>query len=289
MKLVNSSVQLLEQGAGIEGIYKQIELAGRTAYKSESKITESSAKEFVDRMIKSKHNACLEHGTVYLMCPDGWRDYWANPYSRTTFKDGMLYVTTNLRVLVENQWLDDLQYLCEPTEYHAKRITCKFITSRDISHQIVRHRSMSFLQESQRFCNYTKDKFNDEITYVIPTHLSELSEGNYTYWNGDWVDMDKMKIQIPDDEEGAISIWLWDINNAAHTYALLCNKGWKPQQARSVLPNATKTELVMTGFEDDLGHFFELRCAPDAQPEVQKLATELKNLIYKEDGPEQKD
>lgn len=182
MKLIESKVEVIEQQPGLEGVYKQIELAGRTCYKSEDKITEDSAKAFVDRMIKSKHGAMLEHGTVYL---DIHRDnrlyetfktkYSMNRYSKLIegifypTSGNHLYITTNLRVLVENNWLDDLEYICEPTEYHEKRITVRFTCDRGVSHEIVRHRVMSFAQESTRYCNYTKDKFDNQITFIIPT------------------------------------------------------------------------------------------------------------------------
>ena len=165
MKLIKQSFEILDQQCGLEGIYKQIEISGRTCYKSEDKITEDSAKEFVDRMIKSGHGAMLEHGTVYLAipisewkCTDDYRDsYISNPYSNVNDSlvdwennEGTVYITTNLRVLVENGWLDDLQYICEPTEYHEKRITVKFTTDQGILREFTRHRVFSFAVESTR-------------------------------------------------------------------------------------------------------------------------------------------
>ena len=175
-------------------------MAGRTAYKSEDRITEGSAKKFVEALIKLKHGAVLEHGTVYLAIPDHEPDefgrldyssvcvgnYGANKYSKVKYKHytqepnetqkyycskiprTTTYVTTNLRVLVENGWMDDLQYLCEPTEYHEKRITVKFICSRSIAQEITRHRVFSFLMESQRYVSYNKEKFGNGITIIIP-------------------------------------------------------------------------------------------------------------------------
>ena len=162
MKLIESKAELVLQQEGLEGVYKQIEFCGRTCYKSEDKITEDSAKGFVERMIKSNHTAMLEQGTVYLKIPYNWlhrlthiglcSKYIENPYSRThemyEFLDTptphdptsvnmvpYLAVTTNLRVLVENDWLEDLKYICEPTQYHEKRYTMKFITDRGVSHK----------------------------------------------------------------------------------------------------------------------------------------------------------
>lgn len=288
MKLIESSVQIIEE----KDPYKMIELAGRTCYKSEDKITEDSAKEFVDRMIKLGHGAMLEHGTIYLTI-DGedpnLSKIQSNPHTKVNLvpyevlTEGnytisyKAHITTNLRVLIENNLKELLQYQVEPTEHHEKRITAKFICDRGVSHEFVRHRVFSFAQESQRYCNYNKDKFNNELTFIKPTWL-DIPTGDYTYWDGDWCDIDNMKIQLPSDN-GVADNFLWCLNNAGMQYRLLINKGLKPQEARGVLPNATKTELVMTGFESDWEHFFELRCSGAAHPDAKKLANELKSLM----------
>lgn len=290
MKLIESSVQIIEE----KDHYKMIELAGRTCYKSEDKITENSAKEFVDRMIKLGHGAMLEHGTIYLTI-DGedpnLSKIQSNPHTKVNLVPYEVltesnytisykaYITTNLRVLVENNLKELLCYQVEPTEYHEKRITAKFICDRGVSHEFVRHRVFSFAQESQRYCNYNKDKFNNELTFIKPTWL-DIPTGDYTYWDGDWCDIDNMKIQLPSDN-GIADNFLWCLNNAGMQYRLLINKGLKPQEARAILPNATKTELVMTGFESDWEHFFELRCSGAAHPDAKKLADELYKLIHK--------
>lgn len=295
MKLINSSVTIKEQESGINGIYKQIEWAGRHCYKSLDKITEDSAKEFVDRMIKLGHGAMLEHGTVYLKLSQHFANivmgasdyiyehYLDNKYSKVNVVEEMgdktYYVTTNMRVLVENGWQNDLQYQVEPTEHHEKRITAKFICDRGVSHEFVRHRVFGFAQESQRYCNYNKNKFGNEITFIKPTWL-DIPTGDYTYWDGDWCDLDKMKIQLPSDN-GIADNFLWCLKNAETQYQLLINRGLKPQEARGILPNATKTELVMTGFESDWEHFFSLRCSSKAHPDAKKLADELKEMLNK--------
>lgn len=142
MRLIKPSFEIWEQEPGLEGVYKQIERAGRVCYKSEDKIAEGTAKAFVDRMIASGHGAMLEHGTVYLEIPDygasrlKFEKYMRNPYSTSISSDvDSSYITTNLRVLVENGWLNDLEYQCEPTEYHEKRITVKFVCDRGVSHK----------------------------------------------------------------------------------------------------------------------------------------------------------
>nr|DAJ67783.1 MAG TPA: Thymidylate synthase complementing protein [Crassvirales sp.] len=303
MKLCKPLFEIWEQSAGLEGVYKQIERVGRVCYKSEDKITEDSAKPFVDRMIKSGHGAMLEHGTVYLkvinkglsLCnyeKDHIEDkYINNPYSKVVFgkypkynsyeeklkATQEVYITTNYRVLVENGWLDDLQYICEPTEYHERRITVHFVCDRGVSHEFVRHRVMSFAQESTRYCNYSKDKFGNELTFIKPCWL-DIPTGQYIYWDGDWCDINKMKIQLPEGEHKDIDAFLWTLNNAETHYTLLINSGWKPQEARAVLPNSLKTELVVTGFTSDWNHFFDLRArgttgAP--HPQAKELAEPL--------------
>ena len=279
MKLIKPSFEIWEQPAGLEGVYKQIEKVGRVCYKSEDKITEDSAKPFVDRMIKSGHGAMLEHGTVYLKFETLTRaeKYLNNKYSEVRTCYGSFYVTTNLRVLVENGWLDDLQYICEPTEYHERRVTVHFVCDRGVSHEFVRHRVMSFAQESTRYCNYSKDKFGNELTFIIPCWL-DVPTGHYAYWDGDWCNIDKMKIQLPEGEHKDIDAFLRTLNNAETHYTLLINSGWKPQEARAVLPNSLKTELVVTGFTSDWNHFFDLRArgttgAP--HPQAKELAEPL--------------
>lgn len=303
MKLIESSVQIIEE----KDPYKMIELAGRTCYHSQDKITEDSAKEFVDRMIKLGHGAMLEHGTIYLMnlIFDGDIDdnnnltsehtfykYQNNKYSKVKIvsyscpNEDAVYVTTNLRVLVENDWLDDLRYQVDPTEHHEKRITAKFICDRGVSHEFVRHRVFSFAQESQRYCNYSKDKFNNECTFIIPSWLNDFPEciirdsiGGYMYPS------DYYRENLDGSFRGNVIFmthtkYLIDsLFRAEKSYNNLINSGWKPQQARAVLPNATKTELVMTGFESDWEGFFKLRCSGAAHPDARKLADKLRSLM----------
>ena len=285
MKLIESSVTIIPQDIGLEGIYKQCELAGRTAYKSEDRITEGSAKKFVESLMKLKHGAVLEHGTIYLKyesevvrgiqeCDVLFQKYKNNKFSvyntsKVTRRNETIaggYVTTNLRVLMENGWMDDLQYLCEPTEYHEKRITVKFICSRSIAQEITRHRVFSFLMESQRYVAYNKDKFGGEITYIIPDwvklRMNDLSQSDFD--------------QCADD---CVLTWLESLRNSEADYMYLIEEGLKAEEARSVLPNDCKTELVMTGFASDWEHFFDLRALDKtgkAHPDVKALACPLR-------------
>ena len=292
MRLCKPSFEIWEQPTGLEGVYKQIEKVGRVCYKSEDKITEDSAKPFVDRMIKSGHGAMLEHGTVYLTAEGKntqvLSKYQGNKYSKlyyNTYDDyesqvPIVYVTTNLRVLVENGWLDDLQYICEPTEFHEKRITVHFVCDRGVSQEFVRHRVMSFAQESTRYCNYSKDKFGNELTFIIPEWCPEIREDSNKGWDPCSM-YDKLYLQHLQSAEDTYFALLkqWDERVPDKRYKSgFRNNPWVPQQARAVLPNSLKTELVVTGFVSDWKHFFGLRAigttgAP--HPQAKELAEPL--------------
>ena len=294
MKLINQSYEIWNQPAGLEGVYKQIERVSRVCYKSEDKITEDSAKPFVDRMIKAGHGAMLEHGTVYLEfhvkdpSEVGEEEYHSqqselnklisryanNKYSiiKVNHYYDTVFITTNYRVLIENNWLKDLKYICEPTVFHEKRVTVHFICDRGVSHEFVRHRVMSFAQESTRYCNYSKDKFGNELTFIIPCWCSNRDEAHIVPDKYD-VDWNDKLIEDFDNEQGRLYIGLALAENA---YLDLLKIGWRPQQARVVLPNSLKTELVMTGFVSDWKHFFRLRCDSAAHPQARELAIPLR-------------
>ncbi len=183
-----------------------IELAGRTCYKSEDKITENSAKKFVDMITRRGHHSVIEHATA----------------------------------------------------------TVKIICDRGVTHEIVRHRLCSFSQESTRYCNY-----KGGVTYVLPFWCLDLGEGEYK------------------DNPGNLSVvsstWLNAMLNSEIYYQSLIKYGWSPQQARSVLPNSTKTEIVITANVREWRHIFTLRCHKASHPQMNEvmrpLHQEMKNLI----------
>lgn len=323
MKLIKPSVEIIPQASGLEGIYKQIEVAGRTCYKSEDRITEDSAKEFADRMTRSGHGAMLEHGTVYLKVtlerndafeslasekaeqyiertsePEMVTFYKNNPYSvvrEGVFKSKeVACITTNYRVLLENKRLSDLEFLCEPTKLHEKRVTVRFIADAGVMREFYRHRVFSMAQESTRYCNYSRYKFGNELTFILPP----------------WVDETKLpkNTVISYDEYGSLiqehyfnftsknESWFhpWEITPEANfvtslqiseqLYLELLKQGWQPQQARSILPLSIKAEGIMTGTIEQWKGFFKLRCAPNAHPQARELAIpleeEFKNRKY---------
>ena len=279
MKLIKPSFQIIEPtGYTIDDIYKSIELAGRVSHKSEDKITETSAKDFVGRMLNMKHLATCEFGTIYLYAHSMYdldiEKYRQNPYSKAIWNNNGHYISTNYRTLVENNWLDDLQYLCEPTEYHHKRYTVKFILDRAIANEFVRHRKFSFLQESTRYCNYSKDKFNNELTFIHPLWM-------YHQESGDYGDLGNLKNKNHGNKDGTFFEFIKALQYAEYYYFILLREGWKPEQARNVLPLSLKTELYMCGFAEDWKNFFKLRCASNAHPQAKELAIPLKEEFIK--------
>lgn len=190
MKIINPSVELINP-VEYEVALNTIELAGRTCYKSENKMTEGSAEEFIRNIIKRGHEAVLEHVSI----------------------------------------------------------TVKFICDRGVSHEIVRHRIASYCQESTRYCNYSKDKFGNEITIIRPNFFDGVSK--------------------------KYACFVRSCKQAETDYFDLLNEGARPEQARSVLPNSLKTELVMTTNIREWRHFFKLRCSKAAHPQMRQVAIML--------------
>ena len=285
MILVKPTFEIIEQENTLIGMKKHIERAARTCYKSEDLITDDSAIKMVARLAKSKHYAMLEHATVYLkadreidLCDSVGDMVWSsldkyidNPYSKVETKDECIFVTTNMRVIIENGWQEDFIYMCEPTDYHHKRVTVKFITDQGVLREFTRHRVFSFAVESTRYCNYSKDKFGNEVSFIIPTWCNGIEEGEDYDFNGINNRMTLMPTELS---------FLRSLRESENTYMRLLEMGWKPEQARNVLPLATKCEIVMTGFVSDWKHFFELRAKGTTgkpHPQAEELALPLMN------------
>ena len=190
MKIINASHSIETPIDGAE-ILKRIEKAGRTCYKSEDRITEESAKVFVQKLIERGHESVLEH----------------------------------------------------------ENITVRFICDRGISHEIVRHRLASYSQESTRYCNYSGDRFGSELTFIKPCFWEEWTL--------------------------AYKQWSLAVSFAEKEYFALLDCGCTPQEARSVLPNSIKTEVVMTANLREWRHFLKLRTAKAAHPQMRELTVPL--------------
>ena len=281
MKLIEPSFEILQPFDcvdPIESAKKSIERAGRTSYKSEDKITERSWIRFFDMLKEKKHLSVFEFGELFFRIPIGspaYDDEYLykisviqffnnNRYSKCNkviestkdlLEQQIAYISTNFRVVEENNdflnwdWLS--QYVCCPTDKHSQKISVKFICSRSISHELVRHRAFSMIQESQRYVNYSKDKFEKQVTFIDP----KFNKGCYKF------------------EEL--------LEQAEKAYFYLLGLGWLPQEAREVLPNATKTEIILSGFKEDWEHFFKLRTAVNAHPEMRRLTVPLQEEFKK--------
>jgi thymidylate synthase (FAD) len=181
-------------------VLSKLELFGRVCYKSEDKITESSAPRFCKMILSKKHESVIEHASMSV----------------------------------------------------------RFIIDRGVSHELVRHRLCSFSQESTRYCNY-----KGGVTFVIPPWL-DLEPGE---WD---------KNRVFDYIHLATSYhWLHTMLTAENNYVALTKQGWTPQQARSVLPNSLKTEIIVTANLREWRHIFRMRCAPDAHPQMREVMVPL--------------
>lgn len=287
MKLIKQSFEFINQtDFSLVGIKKHIERCARVSYKSEDKITDTSYEKFVNMLESRGHDRPLEFGTVYLSRTSQkednmeWLDKYAyNPWSKFSFGNGStringelrntIYVTTNYRVIKEHHLEDDLQYLCEPTEYHHKRYTVHMILDRGVMDEFRTHVGLSHLAESTRYCNYSKDKFGNDLTFIKPCWLPNLSEGKYTDFDGLWYCND---LYIDEELNVQEEVFLEYLEYAENGYFALLNQGWTPQQARSVLPLGIKSELISCGFENAWNNFFYRRDAPDAHPMAQEIA-----------------
>ena len=290
MKLIKQSFEFINQtDFSLVGIKKHIERCARVSYKSEDKITDTSYEKFVNMLESRGHDRPLEFGTVYLSRTSQkednmeWLDKYAyNPWSKFSFGNGStringelrstVYVTTNYRVIKEHHWEDDLQYLCEPTEYHHKRYTVHMILDRGVMDEFRTHVGLSHLAESTRYCNYSKDKFGNEITFIKPCWCN-IPEGDYG--TPDYIP-DRL-LRMGATESGLIDA----LQYAEYYYFFLLSEGWTPQQARSVLPLSIKSELISCGFEDAWENFFKRRDAPDAHPMAQEIANPMHKEFFK--------
>lgn len=273
MRLIYQSHEILEQkDFSLDGIRRFIELCGRVCYKSEGKITETSHEAFVDNLIIRNHSRPLEFGTVHLKIPKGlfisWRNEivdnstWNNLWIMTNEDDNFVYATTNYRYYLHldmvfsgtehsvAKWFTD-----EDSKLFEPRYTVRFITDRGTMDEFRTHVGLSHLAESTRYCNYSQKRFGGDITYIIPNFASERSFSNVIFTNA------------------------W--RNAENAYFSLLNEGWKPQQARCVLPLGIKSELISCGFIEQWCNFFNRRDAEDAHPMARELAHNVKEEFIK--------
>lgn len=285
MKLIKQSFEILEQkDFSLIGIKKFIERCGRVCYKSEDRITDDSYEKFVNMLVKRDHARPLEFGTVHLKISSGMLfekflqylvDYKLYNPAWIKYKElpEYTYITTNYRHYL--QIIKKCPYIAEYfTEqdncYYPSRYTVHMVLSRGVMDEFRTHVSLSHLAESTRYCNYSKDKFDNQVTFVIPNWCNSLKEGS---------EQNYPPFEINEDE----IIFMDALQNAQNSYLSLLKLGWTPQQARDVLPLSVKSELISCGFEDAWENFFYRRCANDAHPMAREIAIPLQKR-FKELG-----
>lgn len=333
MKFIKPQVELIEQEPGLKGMFRQIEIAGRTCYKSQDKITDDSAEKFVERMIASGHTSMLEHGTLYLDVTLGklgddpeymWKSsiiqiFNKNPYSRVnkyrklrridgnTMTSVYHYaITTNYRVFIEQIPWDELgpmrkndlgelgldkdyvlSFMCEPNEHHERRVSIRFSTDRGVSAEANRQRANSPAEQSTRYCNYSKDKFGNEISIELNSdiHEQDVTDELNSLVNeyGENSVFRGLCYEVTIDAEWSIiTTWLFANLACEYSYMRLLKLGWKPQQARRVLPLDLHTELMHTAYVSDWKHFIALRSegvtgAP--HPDMKLIGDDIKKIF----------
>lgn len=162
--------------------------------------------------------------------------------------------------------------MVEPTKYHKKRYTFRVETSMGISKEMNRHRTFSISERSTRYCNYNKDKYGKELTFIVP-------EWVYQYCDGDIpADPNDMMNGLRTCNDTAF-YYMNALEYAEHQYMRMIENGRKPQEARGVLPQDLKTEVYYTAFEEDWNHFIQLRSAANAHPDVQVISKQIASKL----------
>lgn len=274
MKLIQQSFKILEQtDFSLIGIKKFIERCGRVCYKSENRITDDSYEKFVNMLVKRDHARPLEFGTVHLqmyisdfhklrdtLCINNmWNDQWIKYH----YVGNLTYVTTNYRyylAIIKVFPSAEKNFVPQDNKLYPKRYTVHFITSRGIMDEFRTHIGLSHLAESSRYCSYDKNRFGNELTFIIPN----------------WVNTN-----CPNKEQEGPSVasieWSTVMLDAEASYMNLIKMGCTAQEAREVLPLSVKSELISCGFEDAWSNFFYRRCAKDAHPMAREIATKVRD------------
>lgn len=291
MKLINQNVEEWHCGYTLPEIWSHIAKCARVCYQSEPRNNGETDEEFIKRVILRNHSfdeiaksrqlqlklhlSVLEHGTVYLDIPceedtsEGIMLFSRNKYSKHNYCYGLkCYVTTNMRAIVEENLTKYLKYICTPTRIHHLRTTFNITTDIGVARELARHRTHSISEESTRYCNYSKDKFDNELTFIIP----------------EWVET-----RCPNTEHSGPSsadiYWSSACKETENNYLKLLENGWTPQQARQILPLSTKVQTIHTAFESDWAEFISLRadaCSGSVHPNMKVIANKIMCLMAKE-------
>ena len=300
MKLIKQSFEFINQtDFSLVGIKKHIEKCARVSYKSEDKITDTSYEKFVNMLESRGHDRPLEFGTVHLKIESSkFQGFMQALYSegifnniwiKSNYNEGVMYITTNYRYYsdIAKRLPNIKEYFTEEdNEYYPKRYTVHMILDRGVMDEFRTHVGLSHLAESTRYCNYAKDKFSNEVTFIKPCWLN-VPEGQYNHCIMVSKNSPDIRVEcIGSDEIGKYynigedeGLFLNGLVQSELTYLnLITNKKWTPQQAREVLPLSVKSELISCGFKDAWENFFYRRCANDAHP----MAREIAKPMHKE-------
>jgi thymidylate synthase (FAD) len=315
IKVVNPNVEIWRQeGYTLDAIWKHIARCARVCYQSIPKDNNENDYDFLvrtlfrgidflnqpytdDDVLKTHLSVC-EHGTVHLKCPlfiarsaaQATR-FIHNNYSRTKEHEGYIYVTTNMRVLIEHHWMDELEFIDNTPNcpYYDDRITVNFITDIGASRELNRHRCHSISEESTRYCRYNADKFGNNISVAKLPWIPDSDTDNISNYNVGFYDDDEIYYDdiIPDKYTvnwNAIDWFLYGLQIANLVYCKCIEFGWTAQQAREILPLNTKTQVVHTAFVDDWKHWIDLRSnevSGKVHPCTKELGDKLVKLINK--------
>ena len=291
MKLIKQSFEILEQkDFSLIGIKKFIERCGRVCYKSENKMTDTSYEKFVDMLVKKDHTRPLEFGTIHLRISEGiWNDmvlalatnyHYSTNWIQANLHFGEYFITTNYRYylfLIKIYPEIEKYFTEEDNELFPKRHTVHFVLSRGIMDEFRTHVGLSHLAESTRYCNYNKDRFDSEITCVIPHYCSDLVEGN----SYDLSICEYGLIQTENLSKKSAK-WVEAMCQAEQEYIDLINNSCIAQEARDVLPLGVKSELISCGFEDAWENFMRRRSPKYGDPGAHPMAAEIADKLCEE-------
>ena len=315
IKVVNPSVELWRQeGYSLSAIWKHIARCARVCYQSVPKNNGEDDYSFLLRTlfrgvepedINTKdlakyHLSVCEHATVHLKYPlfmpraaaQSTR-FIHNQYSRTKEHEGYIYVTTNMRVLIEHHWMEELEFIDNTPNcpYYMPRTTVSFITDIGASRELNRHRVNSVSEESTRYCAYDKGKFGNGITVAkLPWIPDDDSEHMCRDYNNGFFNDDEIFNNYNIERQytcnwTAVDWFLYGLQICDLVYRKTREHGWSAQQAREILPLNTKTQVVHTAFVDDWEHWLALRSSEvsgKVHPMMGELAKQLVKQVYPE-------
>ena len=310
IKVVNPSVEVWKQeDYTLDTIWKHIARCARVCYQSTPKNNGEDDYSFLVRTlfrgvepkdINTKdlvkyHLSVCEHATVHLKYPlfmpraaaQATR-FIHNHYSRTKEHEGYIYVTTNMRVLIEHHWMDELEFIDNTPNcpYYMPRTTVCFITDIGASRELNRHRVNSIVEESTRYCRYNANKFGNNISVAKLPWIPDSDADGQCYNTGFYGDEEIFNDNYLQghycEDWTAIDWFLYGLQIANLVYCKCIELGWTAQQAREILPLNTKTQVVHTAFVDDWEHYIDLRSngvsgAP--HPMAKELADKVNDLI----------